>query len=96
MSDQDRSEHQDGAQLSGWAKPHTSHQFHFFREHHRPETKLLLSVCAEYLADGGHTYDRDLPLDRSRGDHVPGNCIGCRAWLSMPVNRSKLVQEGVR
>jgi hypothetical protein len=76
-----------GEQISGWAKPEGGHCFHFFADLHYGV--LLESVCSDYYAVPWFL-DKTEPLDHSRALHQDGNCVGCRAWLSIPKNRQRL------
>jgi hypothetical protein len=74
----------DEQQLFGWGKQ--GHAYHFFRGER--SQCLLESVCGVYYSIPWFWYPGD-PLDANRNRYADGNCVGCQAWLSIPMNRAK-------
>ena len=72
--------------LSGWGKPDGAHCFHFFFGSFI-EVQLE-SACSSYY-EIPWLWDVTQPLAQ-REPHADGNCMGCRAWLSIPANRLSL------
>lgn len=75
----------DGVEVApGWGRPAAAQSFHFFM--HPGGDSLMESACAE-LGALPWFWERSVPLDYARDLHADGNCLGCRAWLSIPRNR---------
>ncbi|HWT00222.1 MAG TPA: hypothetical protein VN256_08240 [Pyrinomonadaceae bacterium] len=75
-----------GQQIPGWYMPLGSSSFHCFGE--ADGHVMLRSVCMALYSTPWFV-SRGVPLQR-RGLHQEGNCLGCRAWLSIPRNRLEL------